>query len=256
MKTQNDTHPSYPDLCLTFVKGGSFSMGDKDGTTGILEHEVKVSSYYIGKYLVTQRLWHSLMGNNPSFSIGGKRPVETVSWSDAQDFIKKLNSCQSVQNFLQNLDPAGTEFRLPTEAEWEYAARGGNKSRGFVYSGNDKLKEVGWYDENSSGEIKPVGLKFPNELGLFDMSGNVWEWCQDWYGEDYYEQCAEKGLAIDPQGPDEGVDRVLRGGSSFRYPLYCRAAYRYDAHPEYRDGGLGFRLVVPCQLTGKPDGFH
>ena len=228
---------------MIYVNGGSFLMGDSledADEEDIPVHEVQLSSYYLGKYPVTQGLWESLMGNNPSFFKGLERPVEQVSWEDCQDFIKKLN------------DLTGKSYRLPTEAEWEYAARGGQESKGYLYAGNDKLKEVAWYAENSHGETKEVGQRMPNELGLYDMSGNVDEWCQDWYDGEFYKQCADNGATVNPQGPDRGVSRVYRGGSWHDSPQYCRVASRYDLAPlpEDRRDNLGFRLAMSLQGSG------
>jgi formylglycine-generating enzyme required for sulfatase activity len=149
-------------------------------------------------------------------------------------------------------------YRLPTEAEWEYAARGGahRQQDGYRYAGSDKLKEVGWYIGNSDGETKAVGLKYTNELGLYDMSGNVWEWCNDWFDEKYYQACHEKGLVQDPQGPEKGVYRVVRGGGWIDDPRHCRVACRYTFGPAVRGYDLGFRLALSRQLTRKPDGYH
>ncbi|MBL8047024.1 MAG: formylglycine-generating enzyme family protein, partial [Anaerolineales bacterium] len=160
-------------------------------------------------------------------------------------FLESLTNLPEVQVYLQELEPKGTIFRLPTEAEWEFAARGGTKSRGFRYAGSDKLKEVAWYNENSYGETKPVGLKFPNELGLYDMSGNVWEWCEDdWHGN--YEGAPDDGKAwID--SPDRGDYRVIRGGCSFDTPRLCRCSYRRINSPGDRSNCLGFRLVLSPQ---------
>jgi len=241
-----DIQLALPDLRLRLVTGGTFIMGDDS----YHKHRVKVSSFYMGTCPVTQRLWQAVMGNNPSYFRGENRPVETVSWNDAQDFFKKLNKIDSVQDFLRNVAGPGAGFRLPTEAEWEYAARGGVKSRGFLYSGSDKLAEVGWYNENSYGETKPVGLKQANELGLFDMNGNVWEWCGDWYDGQYYPKCAEEGLVSDPRGPTEGLYRVLRGGGCFGAPEGCRATSRHCSPPDLRGSTFGFRLAVPCQSVG------
>ena len=184
---------------MLFVQGGEFEMGDHSGQGQTRErpvHKVRLSSYYLGKYPVTQRLWEAVMGTNPSFFKGPERPVEQVSWEECQEFLQKLN------------DQTRKAYRLPTEAEWEYGARGGDNSQGYTYSGNDKLKEVAWYGDNSHGETKDVGQRKPNELGLYDMTGNVWEWCQDWYDGQYYQQCADSGLTVNPQGPDSGSYRV------------------------------------------------
>ena len=201
-------------------------------------HEVSLDSFYLGKYPVTQALWEVVMGNNPSNFQGENNPVEQVSWNDTQDFIKKLNELTK------------KEYRLPTEAEWEFAARGGNHTEGYKYSGSDRMKEVGWYDENSGDKTRPVGEKMANELGIFDMSGNVLEWCKDWYSDDYYQECISKGIVKNPKGAATGFRRVLRGGSWFRGTRECRASVRYDASPETRHDAIGFRLALSLQSAG------
>ena len=149
-----------------------------------------------------------------------------ISWNDCQEFIKKLNAM------------TGKNFRLPTEAEWEYAARGGNKSRGYKYSGSNNIDDVAWYGDNNGGETHPVRTKQANELGIYDMSGNVYEWCQDWYG-DY-----SSATKTNPKGATTGSRRVLRGGSWLNIAGYCRSSYRYNNSPDYRYSHLGFRLVL------------
>lgn len=219
---------------MVYVAGGEFMMGSDSGEASGWEkpvHKVKLDSFYIGRYPVTQALWQHVMESNPSFFQGSRRPVEQVSWEEAQAFIQKLN---------QRSDRT---FRLPREAEWEYAARGGLLSKGYAYGGSDKLSEVGWYRENSHRESKPVGLKVSNELGLYDMSGNVWEWCEDWYDDTYYQQCAEQGVVINPRGPQKGDKRVLRGGSWSYSPVNCRVSFRGRHEPQIRDYFVGFRLV-------------
>jgi sulfatase modifying factor 1 len=224
------------------VQGGVFTMGsEEDGETA---HKVKLSSFFIGKYPVTQGLWKAVMGegNDPSYWKGEKRPVETVSWEDAQAFCEKLRKL------------SGKNYRLPTEAEWEYAARGGQLTKNYTYAGSNKLKEVGWYRENSYGETHQVGEKYPNELGIYDMSGNVWEWCQDWYG-DYDKQAGniiqrtffKQPVITDPKGPKTGKYRVVRGGSWFGNPRFCRCADRGLVNPRGSNPGLGFRLGLSLQ---------
>jgi formylglycine-generating enzyme required for sulfatase activity len=225
---------------MLLVEGGDFDMGGGDDDALDDEkpvHPVKVGSFYLGKYPVTQQVWQAVMGNNPSRFNGSQRPVEQVSWRDTEEFIKKLNHMTK------------RHYRLPTEAEWEYAARGGARRQqdGYRYAGSDKLKEVGWYADNSDGETKEVGLKYPNELGLYDMSGNVWEWCNDWFGGKYYQVCDKKGVVQDPQGPAQGVYRVIRGGSWVGGPRDCRVAYRGDDEPAFRGIVLGFRLALSRQ---------
>ncbi|HRI61523.1 MAG TPA: formylglycine-generating enzyme family protein [Saprospiraceae bacterium] len=225
------------------IEGGTFRMGDEVGDlwdTCRPLHQVTVGDFHIGKYPVTQALWKAVMGeeNNPSFFIGDQRPVEQVSWDNAQVFLQKLNAL------------TGRDYRLPTEAEWEFAARGGKKGRGHKYAGSDKLKEVGWFDDNSHGETKPVGLKDPNELDIFDMSGNVWEWCEDWFGSDYYKKCEKQGIVENPRGPETGSARVYRGGGWFDDARSCRAARRNRWHPAYRYSAIGFRLALSLQSVG------
>jgi hypothetical protein len=171
-------------------------------------------SFYIGKYEVTQAQWQAVMGNNPSKFSGSNNPVEQVSWNDVQEFIKKLNAM------------TGRNYRLPTEAEWEYAANEGKRNSSYEYSGSNTLSSVGWYGDNSGNTTHPVGQKSPNSLGLYDMSGNVWEWCQDCYDS----SCSY---------------RVIRGGSWYYDASNCRVAHRYGNAPSYRYGNLGFRLVLP-----------
>ena len=195
-------------------------QGNDCGNDERPEHQVTLNDFYIGKYEVTQALWQALMGNNPSNSKGDNLPVEEISWDDAQEFIRKLN------------DRTGKNYRLPTEAEWEYAARGGSKSNGYKYSGSNNVGTVAWFDENSDGRTHPVGIKTANELGIHDMSGNVWEWVQDWFGE--YSGI----LQANPTGPAEGSDRVVRGGSWNRGARVSNRDASYS-----RDHTTGFRLV-------------
>ena len=208
---------------LVFVDGGTFKMGAKDQMP---MHQVTLSSFYIGKYEVTQSIWKAVMGSNPSKWQGDNLPVENVSWNDCQEFIKKLNAM------------TGKNFRLPTEAEWEFAARGGRHSRGYQYSGSKKLDDVAWYDNDSYKQTHPVGTKAPNELGIYDMSGNVLEWCQDWYG--VYNSYAQ----TNPTGPSSGSYRMLRGGSWYSFAGGCRVANRHFTAPDGRANYLGLRLAL------------
>ena len=209
------------------VKGGTFQMGSDDGYEWEKPvHQVTLSDYYIGETEVTQELWNAVMGSNPSYFYGNmQRPVETVSWNDCQTFISRLNEL------------TGETFRLPTEAQWEYAARGGYKSKGYTYSGSNAIDDVAWHWYNSDRTTHPVKTKAPNELGIYDMSGNVWEWCSDWYGD--YSSAAQ----TDPTGPATGYYRVGRGGSWDNDATYCRVAFRGNSTPTNRFSHLGLRLA-------------
>lgn len=214
------------------VEGGSFQMGatseqgsDAEGNEKPV-HSVTLSDYMIGEMEVPQQLWKAVMGSNPSKFQGTNNPVEQVSWNDCKKFIGKLNSL------------TGQNFRLPTEAEWEFAARGGNKSQHYKYSGSNEIDKVAWYHSNSDYKTHPVGSKEANELGLYDMSGNVCEWCEDWFG-DY-----SSSPQTNPNGPDKGSYRVYRGGGWFDSAGNCRVSARgYDA-PDSRDDVLGLRLAL------------
>ena len=216
---------------MIVVEGGTFMMGADDNDEEAYDdekpaHKVTLSSYMIGQTEVTQALWQTVMGNNPSYFTGdSRRPVEWVSWDDCQEFLRKLNSI------------TGQHFRLPTEAEWEFAARGGVNSRGYKYSVSNTLDNVAWYDVNSYNTTHPVGTKQPNELGIYDMSGNVYEWCSDWYGS------YSSGSQTNPQGPSSGSSRVLRGGCWYNFTRYCRVSYRGSNCPDYRNNNLGLRLA-------------
>ena len=212
------------------VGGGTFTMGATSGQGSDAwdeekpAHEVTLSDYYIGQTEVTQALWKAVMGSNPSDSKGGNLPVERVSWDDCQVFIQKLNQL------------TGKQFRLPTEAEWEYAARGGRKSRGYKYAGGNNIDSVAWCDGNSGNETHPVATKQANELGIYDMSGNVLEWCSDWCGD--YTSSSQS----DPQGSSSGSFRVIRGGCYYNFARNCRVSYRISNTLDYRCGYLGLRL--------------
>ena len=214
------------------VEAGTFTMGATPEMKDPWDdekpaHQVTLTNdYYIGKYEVTQALWQAVMGNNPSNFKGDDLPVEKVSWDDCQEFISKLNRL------------TGKTFRLPTEAEWEYATRGGKKSRGYQYSGSSNLSDVAWYGGNSGNKTHSVGSKQANELGIYDMSGNVWEWCQDWKGS--YSSSSQ----VNPTGANSGSGRVRRGGSWGRSAWGCRSSYRGVNTPGNRDSNLGLRLVL------------
>ena len=215
------------------VDGGTFQMGatSEQGSDADSDekpaHQVTLSSYYIGETEVTQELWEAVMGSNPSKFKGTKHPVEQVSWNDCQDFIRKLNA------------KTGRQFRLPTEAEWEYAARGGGKSQGYKYSGSNTIDDVAWYTKTTNGEgTRDVKTKQANELGLYDMSGNVREWCEDWYSA--YSSSSQS----DPKGPSSGSYRVLRGGSWGLNAWLCRVSVRFNFTPGSSGDGLGLRLAL------------
>ena len=223
------------------VVGGAFQMGatsEQGSDASDSEkpvHRVTLSNYYIGETEVTQALWYAVMGQRPTsdgnqwdstYGVGYDYPVYNVSWDDCQEFISKLNEL------------TGEQFRLPTEAEWEFAARGGNHSLGYKYAGSNTIGDVAWYTGNSDDKTHPVATKSPNELGLYDMSGNVCEWCQDRYG-DY-----SSSDQMDPVGPSLGVWRVLRGGSWPCNPRDCRVAYRYIQFPSFSNYDIGLRLAL------------
>ena len=214
---------------FVFVEGGSFLMGsDSLYADEIPQHRVTLDDFWIGKYEVTQKEWVDVMGENPRSFQGDSLAVDNVSWADVQVFIQKLNQ------------KTGLQFSLPTEAEWEFASRGGNASKGFLYSGSDEFNDVGWYRFNSFRRKHPVGSKLPNELGIHDMSGGVWEWCSDWYDSSYYAAAP----SANPKGPIQGTYRVARGGSWSNGTVVCRVSSRGFDSPERRDYQTGFRLVV------------
>ena len=231
--TTSASHTTYTETVagvsfkMVAIPGGTFFMGSNDGDGDERPvHSVSLSSYYMGETEVTQALWQVVMGTNPSYHKNCDQcPVEKVSWNDVQEFIKKLNQ------------KTGKRYRLPTEAEWEYAAKGGQS---YTYSGSNDVKDVAWFVGNSNSATHPVKQKGRNGYGLYDMSGNVWEWCADLYAVDYYSQSPKK----DPEGPSGGDRRVLRGGSWYFSSGYCRVAYRYYSNPSGSHGNYGLRLAV------------
>jgi len=222
------------------VGAGSFDMGSNDSDADSDEkpvHRVTLTKpFWIGKYEVTQKQYEQIMGSNPSSFKGADNPVEKVSWNDAMEFCKKLTEKEHDSGRL----PLDYKYTLPTEAQWEFAARGGNESRGYKYSGSDDLEKVGWHRDNSDKKPHSVGQKSPNELGLYDMSGNVYEWCSDWYDSDYY----DGGSMTDPTGTSSGSFRVGRGGCWHYIARYCCSALRHWHTPTSKYGDLGFRLCL------------
>lgn len=224
---------------MKYVKGGTYTMGySPEQVHGVANekpaHKVTVSDFYIGEIEVTQELWLAVMDSAPSsnggwtaeFGLGNDYPAYRISWNDAQIFISKLNKL------------TGSTFRLPTEAEWEYAARGGYRSLGYRFSGSNNISDVAWYDANSAGMSHPVKLKKANELGLYDMSGNVWEWCQDWYATYSSE------YQVNPKGPEKGTYHIDRGGAWNRNNKYSRVTARCYDDAGLRNKNLGFRLAM------------
>ena len=220
---------------MVTVAGGTFTMGATQEHESVAlsnekpVHEVTLSTFCIGETEVTQALWQAVMGSNPSNFTGDLScPVEKVSWNDCQDFITKLNQL------------TGKTFRLPTEAEWEFAARGGIKSNSYIFAGSNAIKDVAWYDGNGNSTTHAVASLAPNELGLYDMSGNVWEWCQDWYGA--YKSSAQ----TDPTGPSYGAVRVIRGGCYINGDRFCRVTSRVSDAPVPSGSGknIGLRLAL------------
>lgn len=218
---------------MVYVEGGTFTMGDNNpGLNGDPlerekpEHQVTLSPYFISRYEVTQDVWDAVMGNNYARVKGSKLPVVNVCWDDCQEFVLKL------------VLMTGINFRLPTEAEWEFAARGGNKSRHTNYSGSNDIDSVAWYGYNSGNTLHPVGQKLPNELGLYDMNGNAGEWCYDYYGR--YESAAQ----VDPRGAENSSQNVVRGGNSFQIPEWCHVTSRFGEIPASRTYYIGLRLAA------------
>ncbi|MGL4364159.1 MAG: formylglycine-generating enzyme family protein [Bacteroidales bacterium] len=210
------------------VEGGTFRMGCSIEQTNcdkneMPSHSVTLSTYNIGKFEVTQKLWVAVMGKNPSGFKGDNLPVEQVSWNDCQEFIKALNKL------------SGKKFRLPTEAEWEFAARGGNHAKETKYAGSDSINEIAWHSDTTTHN---VGTKQANELGIYDMSGNVWEWCNDWMN-DY-----TRAAVTNPKGAEKGTDRILRGGHFVSTPAQCRVPTRNWRVPTFKNAVIGFRIVL------------
>ena len=231
----------YTGMQFVKVQAGTFTMGCTSEQSDCWNdekpaHRVTLTQdYYLGKYEVTQAQWRKVMGSNPSkFKNCDNCPVERVSWDDIQEFLVKLNAATGTKGTSKN-------YRLPTEAEWEYAARGGHKATSTKYAGSNDIDEVAWYNDNSGYKTHPVGQKAANELGLYDMTGNVCEWCADWYGSSYYSSSSQ----TDPKGPSSGQFRVLRGGSWRYYARGCRVSNRDAGTPDYSyNSRAGFRLCL------------
>jgi formylglycine-generating enzyme required for sulfatase activity len=233
---------------MIYIEGNTFTMGDIGGHWASDEtptHEVTISSFYMGKYEVTQTLYQKVMGKNPSYLKGDNLPVERVSWYDVIEFCNAMSKRQgltptyTISGADVTCDFSKNGYRLPTEAEWEYAAGGGASNRTKFAGTNIEfhLDNYAWYSSNSENKIYPVGTKQPNSLGLYDLTGNVWEWCWDWYGS--YSSTSQ----INPTGPASGSSRVIRGGSWYSSALMCRVVNRYNSDPSHRSAGNGFRFV-------------
>ncbi len=247
-KTAETTDPS-TSANMIHVPGGTFMMGSNEKEDDEQPvHQVTLSPFYIGKYEVTQAEWKEVMGRNPSFSKGDNLPVEQVSWFDAVDYCNKrsvkegLTPCYSGSGDNISCDWGANGYRLPTEAEWEHAARGGNKSQGYAYSGSNDIGSVAWYWLNSDIETHEVGTKAANELGIYDMSGNVFEWCWDWYAFGYYAQ----GPGRNPKGAGSGSGRVLRGGYFGNDAYSCTVSYRGNYGATDSSDAIGFRI---CRVS-------
>jgi formylglycine-generating enzyme required for sulfatase activity len=235
-------------------------MGDKTEVDAP-PHEITVSSFYVDKYLVTQKQFQKIAGSNPSQWKNAKNPVEQVRWSDAVKYCNQRSQLENLQPCYDlktwKCDFTANGYRLPTEAEWEYACRAGTSMAYFFGDTPSKLGEYAWFDENAGGHPRPVGQKLPNPWGLFDICGDVWEWCNDFYQVDYYKQSP----AQDPKGPDTGQTKVLRGGAWRFGAESCRSGYRYNENPGYADVCFGydiygFRCVraAPTQVAGDAPG--
>jgi formylglycine-generating enzyme required for sulfatase activity len=218
------------------IRPGKFTMGSSTGSKDEQPpHEVEITKpFYLGQYEVTQGQWKAVMRNNPSFfkDCGDNCPVESVSWEDVQEFIRKLNQMEG-----------GSNYRLPTEAEWEYACRAGSQTAYTFGDDPGRLGDYAWYDGNSNRRTRPVGERKPNAWGLYDMHGNVWEWVQDWYSKGYYIDSPR----LNPQGPSSGQAKVLRGGSCYSELKLVRSYYRVRYFATYRGNYIGFRLVLPIE---------
>jgi formylglycine-generating enzyme required for sulfatase activity len=244
----SEDEPVQIDVPLVYVAGGTFTMGctaeqgEDCEDTEKPAHQVTVDDFYIGKYEVTQAQWKAVTGRNPSFFKGENLPVTNVSWDDivgtSGDYMTIYNIQYYADGFIYKLNKlTGKQHRLPTEAEWEYAARGGADNRGYKYSGSDVPAHVAWYVDNSGIKTHPVGTKSPNELDIYDMSGNVYEWCSDWYGT--YNSNAQ----TNPTGPETGSYRVFRSSSWNDGDRDCRVSCRLTNTPDFRGLILGFRLA-------------
>lgn len=233
---------------MVLVKGGIFNMGNERETLFEDElpvHQVSLDDYYIGVYEVSQSEWQAVMGNNPSFYKGDNHPVDNVSWFDALHFCNKLSEKSGLEpcyDFKRGntveFKRSANGYRLPTESEWEFAARGGMRSRNYLYAGNDEVDMVAWHKGNSKGETHEGGLLQANELGLYDMSGNVWEWCWDWYASEYASE-----PQVNPDGPSYGVERCRRGGGWHAVAKSSRVTNRIGTPPSTRLNYVGLRLV-------------
>lgn len=235
---------SYPGM--VFVQGGAFMMGtDEDENDERPIHDVSLAAFYIGRYEVTQAEWQAVMGDNPSFFKGENNPVEQIDWYMAIEFCNKksklegLTPCYTGSGDNITCNFAARGYRLPTEAEWEFACSGGLLSHGYAYSGSNDVSAVAWFEGNSDGKPHPVGSKQPNEIGIYDMSGNIWEWCWDWYAGDYY----KNSPSSNPSGPAAGQERSYRGGGINGRIEYMRCTGRYQLSPAYKHSDMGLRLV-------------
>ncbi len=229
---------------MVLAEGGTFRMGSNDRLeTEKPEHMVRITSFYINKYAVTQKEWIAIMGSNPSELDGEFLPIDNISWYDAVVFCNKrsvaegFTPCYIINGEEVTCNWEVNGYRLPTEAEWEFAMRGGNHSQGYEFSGSNDINEVAWYADNSGWTAHPIGLKKENELGLFDMSGNIYEWCWDIYGP--YTGEDKKN----PKGPEEGPNRVFRGGSWSSKKDYCTVSNRYYDNAANQMFNIGLRLV-------------